>query len=213
MIYGVTLSEKSFQGALVVTLGVIWSLRLGLFLLKDRILQNTLEDGRYTALRVHWGAKASLNFFWFYQAQGIVALLFSLPILSAMTSRPSKTSLILGVCIWIISVGGETIADKQLAHFRSLPENKGKTCRIGLWRFSRHPNYFFEWMHWWTYVLLGQGLFLTWLGPSLMLLFLFRLTGIPYTERQAVKTRGDDYRDYQNTTSVFVPWFPRNNRP
>ncbi|MBH16186.1 MAG: hypothetical protein CME30_02740, partial [Gemmatimonadetes bacterium] len=61
MIYGVTFSERSFQGALVVTLSVIWSLRLGFFLLKDRILQNTLEDGRYAALRVHWGAKASFN--------------------------------------------------------------------------------------------------------------------------------------------------------
>jgi steroid 5-alpha reductase family enzyme len=65
-------------------------------------------------------------------------------------------------------------------------------------------------MHWWAYVLIGHGALLTWVGPAGMLLFLFRLTGIPYTEQQAIKSRGDRYREYQQTTSVFFPWFPRN---
>ena len=129
-----------------------------------------------------------------------------------MTSQSSNSFLALGICVWVISVTGETIADNQLANFRSMSQNQGKTCRNGLWRFSRHPNYFFEWLHWWSYVLLGQGSALTWLGPPLMLLFLFRVTGIPYTEIQAVKSRGDDYRNYQKTTNVFFPWFPRDGK-
>jgi steroid 5-alpha reductase family enzyme len=81
-------------------------------------------------------------------------------------------------------------------------------CRAGLWRYSRHPNYFFEWVHWWAYVLIGHAAPLTLLGPAAMLLFLFRVTGIPYTERQALKSRGEQYREYQRTTSRFVPWPP-----
>jgi steroid 5-alpha reductase family enzyme len=213
LIYAVTFTGQPFQAGLVGALGFIWSARLGLFLLKDRVLKHSSEDGRYAALRLHWGDKASFKFFWFYQAQGVIALLFSLPILSAMNSSPSNLLLGLGIGVWIVSVGGETIADNQLAAFRSLKENRGKTCRKGLWRFSRHPNYFFEFLHWWTYVLLGQGAFLTWLGPPIMLLLLFRFTGIPYTEIQAVKSRGDDYRNYQKTTSVFIPWFPQKSNP
>jgi len=92
------------------------------------------------------------------------------------------------------------------------PANRGAVCRSGLWKYSRHPNYFFEWVHWWVYVLIGRAAPLTLLGPLAMLLFLFRVTGIPYTERQAVKTRGDAYRAYQASTSAFVPWPPRKGR-
>jgi len=80
---------------------------------------------------------------------------------------------------------------------------------VGLWRLSRHPNYFFEWLHWWAYVLIGHAHPLTFLGPAAMLLFLFRITGIPYTERQALRSRGDAYRAYQRTTNAFFPWPPR----
>jgi steroid 5-alpha reductase family enzyme len=78
-----------------------------------------------------------------------------------------------------------------------------------LWRYSRHPTYFFEWLQWWAYVLIGHIAPLTLLGPAVMLVFLFRLTGIPHTERQALRTRGDKYRAYQRTTSAFFPWPPR----
>jgi steroid 5-alpha reductase family enzyme len=117
-----------------------------------------------------------------------------------------------GIIVWLIAVIGETTADRQLARFRSKPENQGKTCRIGLWNYSRHPNYFFEWIHWFTYVFLGIGSPYWWatlLGPVLMLIFLYKITGIPYTEKRALQTRGEDYRQYQQTTSPFIPWFPR----
>jgi steroid 5-alpha reductase family enzyme len=104
---------------------------------------------------------------------------------------------------------GETSADRQLSRFRANPANRGRTCREGLWRYSRHPNYFFEWTHWFSYLVIGHGIWPTWIGPAAMLLFLFRLTGIPFTEQQAIKSRGDDYRAYQRETSVFFPWFPK----
>src|SRR5262249_38496991 len=91
--------------------------------------------------------------------------------------------------------------------------NAGRTCRAGLWRYSRHPNYFFEWTHWFAYPLLAVGaggvFWLSAIGPVIMLLMLYRVSGIPFTEAQALRSRGDDYRDYQRTTSAFVPWFPK----
>jgi steroid 5-alpha reductase family enzyme len=93
--------------------------------------------------------------------------------------------------------------------------NRGHTCRDGLWRYSRHPNYFFEWLHWWAYVPLSLGAAGGWatiLAPLVMLFFLFCVTGIPATEAQALQSRGADYRQYQRTTSAFFPWFPRRER-
>lgn len=109
------------------------------------------------------------------------------------------------------SILGERVADAQLKRWRRNPANKGSTCRPALWRYSRHPNYFFEWLHWWGYVLLTAGslhMIAALLGPVVMLIFLFRITGTPYTEKQALRSRGDDYRDYQRTTSACFPWFP-----
>jgi len=122
---------------------------------------------------------------------------------------------LLAVGVFLVSVAGEAIADRQLAGFRADPANRGKTCRTGLWRYSRHPNYFFEWVHWWSYVLLGLGSpywLVTILGPALMLVFLFKITGIPATEERALLTRGEDYRNYQRTTSPFFPWFPKEDK-
>jgi len=207
--YAIVVDGDSTHRILVGLLGALWGGRLTYFLLRHRVWGHTKEDGRYRAMRDYWGTRADFWFFLFYQGQAAVALLFSLPILGAMTGSASPVAVAVGVAIWVISVGGETLADRQLARFRADPTRAGQVCREGLWRYSRHPNYFFEWIHWWAYVLIGGGALLTWLGPPLMLLFLFRLTGIPYTELQALKSRGEAYREYQRTTSVFVPWPPK----
>lgn len=206
---------ETWRRAAVAFLAGAWSVRLGSYLLVNRVIGKP-EDGRYQALRARWGERAQRNFFWFFQIQAILAVLFALPIWAAARSPRPASDLwdAMGAAIWLLAVGGETLADAQLARFRGQAENRGRTCRVGLWRYSRHPNYFFEWLHWFSYVLMGVGSpvwWITWLGPALMLLFLFRLTGIPHTERQALRSRGDDYRHYQRTTSVFVPWFPRSS--
>jgi steroid 5-alpha reductase family enzyme len=209
VVYGAFADAPLARRLLVGGLAFAWAIRLGLFLLFNRVLGHSDEDGRYRAMREHWGKSAPLNFFWVYQAQAAVAILFSIPLLAAMAGDSLDGFAVAGVAIWVVAVGGEAIADRQLAAFRGNPANKGRVCQDGLWRYSRHPNYFFEWIHWWTYVLIGHGALLTWVGPAVMLLFLFRISGIPYTELQAVKSRGDAYREYQRTTSVFVPWFRR----
>ncbi|MGE3509911.1 MAG: DUF1295 domain-containing protein, partial [Vicinamibacterales bacterium] len=103
-------------------------------------------------------------------------------------------------------------ADLQLRRFKASPRRGSRTCRDGLWRYSRHPNYFFEWLVWVAYALFAAASswgFVAFACPVVMLYLLFRVTGIPATEAQALASRGDDYRDYQATTSAFVPWRPR----
>jgi hypothetical protein len=113
--------------------------------------------------------------------------------------------------VWLLSVGGEAWPTASWPASAPNPANKGRTCRDGLWRYSRHPNYFFEWLHWFTYVLLAVGSplwWLAWAGPLLMYVFLRYLSGIPFTEKQALRSRGDDYRAYQRSTPMFFPGSP-----
>ena len=210
--YAVLSDGDPLRRGMVGLLAVVWAVRLGSFLLMSRVLGEHEEDGRYQELRARWGDSAPWNFFLFYQAQAAVAVLFSLPILAAMRGGSLDGWALAGAAVWAVAVLGEGVADRQLMSFRSNPANRGEVCREGLWRYSRHPNYFFEWVHWWSYVLIGYGAPLTWIGPVVMLFFLFRVTGIPYTEAQAIRRRGDRYRAYQRTTSMFVPWFPREER-
>ena len=208
--YGVATDGDPWRRALVAGLVTVWGLRLALHLVRDRVLAARGEDGRYLALREQWGARAPRNFLFLHLAQVVFALLFSLPVLAAMRGGPLDGWALAGVLVWVVAVVGEGVADRQLAAFRADPRNRGEVCQAGLWRYSRHPNYFFEWLQWWAYVALGHAAPLTLLGPAVMLVFLFRLTGIPYTERQALRTRGEKYRAYQRTTSAFVPWPARH---
>ena len=213
LFYAISTDEYALRIVMVTSMVGLWSLRLGIYLLRDRIIGKS-EEGRYQTLRKSWGDRASFYFFLFFQFQGVLILLFSVPPLIAM-NHPSgvlRITDILGLGIWFLSLAGESFADWQLASFRSHTDNRGKTCRAGLWRYSRHPNYFFEWMQWWSFVVISIGAPYGWLtitGPILMLFFLFRVTGIPATESQALISRGDDYRRYQQSTNAFFPWFQK----
>lgn len=209
LVYAALADGDPMRRALVGLLGAGWAFRLFLHLWADRVRGHHTEDGRYAAMRESWGPSADKYFFVVYQIQALVAVIFTLPLLGAMRGGALAPITIGGVAIWLIAVGGETLADRQLARFRAVPEHRGQVCRDGLWYYSRHPNYFFEWLHWWSYVLIGQGALLTWIGPVAMFLFVYRLTGIPHTERQAIRSRGDAYREYQRTTSAFFPWPPK----
>lgn len=204
--------EGSLLMRVLTTLaGAIWGARLCVHLL-HRVMGEA-EDGRYRAMRDTFGDRP-LRYFAFFQAQAIVVALFSFPFVGAASNPHAQVGgwTIAAILVWIGSVTGETLADLQLAAHRSEPDNAGKTCRSGLWHWSRHPNYFFEWLHWFTYVLLGIGspfAWMTWLGPVVMLAFLYRVSGIPWTEKQALRSRGEDYRRYQQTVSAFIPWPPR----
>lgn len=196
----------------VAVLGGLWGARLALHLW--RRTRHGAEDGRYQYLRVHWQGN-QFKFFLFFQFQAALIILFALPFL-AVSRNPVTHSgwLIAGVVIWLASVTCEAIADRQLARFRANPANSGRTCRDGWWRYSRHPNYFFEWLHWFSYLCLAVGSPWFWLaaaGPVVMYVFLRWISGIPFTEAQALRSRGDDYRDYQRSTPMLFPWFPKSS--
>jgi steroid 5-alpha reductase family enzyme len=195
---------------LVAVLGGVWGVRLAGHLWIR--VHSEPEDGRYRALRARWGNN-QLNWFGLFQFQALLIPLFSIPFAAAAANTATHIGwLALGVGFWIISVVGESLADHQLAQFRANPESRGRTCRSGLWRYSRHPNYFFEWLHWFSYVMLSIGTPAAWYslsGPVLMYVFLRWISGVPYTEAQALRTRGEDYREYQRSTSMLIPWAPR----
>lgn len=200
----------SIPRLLLAFLGGLWGARLALHLW--RRVRGEVEDGRYQALRERWQGDQP-KFFAFFQFQAALIVLFALPFVAvAANPKTYGVALIAGVVVWAIAVAGEAIADAQLARFRTEPGHRGQTCRTGLWRYSRHPNYFFEWLHWFAYVLLAIGSplwWLAWTGPIVMFLFLRFVSGIPFTEQQALRTRGDDYRAYQRETSMLFPWFPK----
>ncbi|MCA9426072.1 MAG: DUF1295 domain-containing protein [Candidatus Omnitrophica bacterium] len=200
---------------LIGSMGVLWSLRLTVYLFFNRVYGKE-EDGRYQNLRRNWGDRSGLFFFLFFQAQALLGLVFSIPFLLALTNTAASLSFFewISIPVWVTAVLGETYSDLQLARFRSNASNRGRVCQEGLWRYSRHPNYFFEWLHWWTYVIVGIGHWWGWINllfPLTMTFFLFKLTGIPATEEQALKSRGEAYREYQRTTNRFFPWFPREH--
>ena len=210
--FSVLLDGAVERRLIVGLLSGLWAARLGVYLLR-RILRER-EDGRYEALRTAWGNSAQWKLFAFFQVQASWAVLFALPMLAAAANPSAGLSFgdYAGAMVGLVGIIGESFADRQLAAFRSIPENHGRVCRYGLWKYSRHPNYFFEWLHWFAYTLLAYGGPYFWLaacGPVVMYLFLNYVTGIPPLEARALQTRGDAYRDYQQTTSRFFPLPPK----
>jgi steroid 5-alpha reductase family enzyme len=213
LLYGVLGPGDPTRRAVLAAMMVVWGARLAWYLLHDRVLGRP-EDGRYADLRARGSYAAAGNFFPFFQAQAFAALLLSIPALIVSLDPNPSFGVIEAAAmgIWIVGLVGESVADRQLESFKAQPGNRGRTCRVGLWRYSRHPNYFFEWLIWVAYALFASASPHGWIAiacPLLMLYLLFRVTGIPATEAQALRTRGDDYRLYQATTSAFVPWFPK----
>lgn len=205
--------ESSRAWAVLLLIG-LWSFRLSFYLFKDRVLAGH-EDPRYKALIDYWGENALRNFYFLFLIQIPFIALFLYPVSVAMQNSAEGWiwSDTLAVAIAVVAMCGEAVADRQLAKFRADPNNKGAVCRSGLWRFSRHPNYFFEWLHWFAYVAFAYTAPNGWfalLGPLSMYVFLRFLTGVPPAERSSLKSRGEAYREYQKTTNAFFPWFPRD---
>jgi len=197
---------------LAAALGSIWGFRLAGYLYVNRI-RGKEEDGRYRALRAKWGSSANAKFFVFFQAQALFVVFFSLPFAFIALDPGSGFGAVawLGIALWAVGNAGTIVSDLQLARWRAKPANDGKTARDGLWSWSRHPNYFFEWVSWCGNALVASTApwgWIAWAVPAGLLFLLFRVTGIPVTEAQALRSR-PDYAEYQRTTSAFVPLPPR----
>ena len=213
LVYARFASGDMERKILVAVMASLYAGRLGLFILFNRIIGKA-EDARYQQWRQEWGVRERVFMFGYFHVQAIAVAAFSLPFLVVIQNPRPAFGLweLAGVLVWIAAVSGEAIADWQLSNFRAKPWNRDRVCRQGLWYCSRHPNYFFEWLHWWSYVFMALGAPgwpLTLIGPVGMGWALINVTGIPWAERQALRTRGEDYREYQRATSAFVPWWPK----
>lgn len=204
--------------ALIAALALVWSLRLGTHLYVRVMGHHPVEDGRYVALRTRWAANFAAEMFKFFQMQAVsVVLLGAAFLVASLNPSPALHPLeIAGALLWLLALTGEALADRQLAAFKRDPANRGRVCDRGLWRYSRHPNYFFEWLVWVAFFVFALGSPWGWvaiIGPASILWLLLRVTGIPMNEEQNLRSRGDAYRRYQQTTSAFVPWLPKKSRP
>lgn len=197
---------------IVAVLAVAWSLRLGLHIL-DRT-RNGPEDARYAQFRRDWGAAFEPRMFALLQIQaGAAALLAISVLLAARNPRPIGVPDGIGILVLLVAIAGEARADAQLRRFRAAPGSHGRVCDVGLWRLSRHPNYFFQWLGWLAYPLLAiaPGAPFGWLaltGPAFMYWLLVHVSGIPPLERQMLRSRGAAYAAYQARTSAFLPLPP-----
>ena len=180
---------------LFAAIGVAWSVRLGTYILVRVIRHHPVEDARYESLRARW--PGPLRFLAFFELQAVLVAVFSLPfLLASFNPAPSLAVVdVAGLVLAAAGVLGETVADLQMQAFKRDPASRGKVCELGLWRYSRHPNYFFESLVWLGFFVASLGSPYGWLTiacPLLMLYFLLRVTGIPLTEEYAVRSKGDD---------------------
>ena len=189
------------------------NLRLFIYLLIRFIKHHPNEDTRYTNFKSSFQKFPNLAIFFIYQFQGIFAAILFIPLIPALLTNKNTLGAIeiLGIFVYLIALLGEFYADKQLSDFKS--KNNDSLCNSGLWKYSRHPNYFFEWLNWVSYFIYGLNGNNGWLCiiPSLtMLILLTKITGIKPSEELMLKKRGKIYETYIKTTSAFIPFPPKS---
>ena len=211
-IYAVLGTGDLLRRVVFTTVGVAWSLRLGLYILVRVWRHHPQEDKRYRMLREKWPGPG--RFFLFFELQAAIAVLFSLPfLLAALNPQPNLGVFeIIGLALAVAATIGEATADWQAQRFKQNPANANAVVNVGLWRYSRHPNYFFESLVWWGFFVAALDSphgWVTLVCPLFMLYLLLQVTGIPLTEKHSPESRGAAYREYQRTTSRFIPWFTK----
>lgn len=207
--------QDGLRALLVAALVTAWSLRLGLHIVQRTVGMD--DDPRYAKMREEWGDDAPRQMFLLLQIQALVSipLVLSIAVAAWNTARPAGWQDVVAVAILGIAIAGEGIADTQLRRFARNPSNRGKVCNAGLWRWSRHPNYFFEWLVWLAYPIFAINMdgsyawgWIAITAPLCMYWLLTRVSGIPLLEEHMEAKYGDPYREYQRTTSSFFPLPP-----
>ena len=196
---------------LLSTMISAWCLRLSTHLIFR--LRTTGEDTRYKRMKERWGDKSRKKFFFFFQAQALFAVVFALPFLKAGESgNPINAFDYAGILVWLIGFCVCSISDYQLTRFKLDSSGNMKVCRSGLWKYSRHPNYFGEWMVWTGYSIFGlqtdNGALLL-AVPVLLYVMITRVSGSSHIEKAKLRTANAEYTQYINSTSSFFPWFPK----
>jgi steroid 5-alpha reductase family enzyme len=202
-----------WRKVLILTIASVWALRLVHHLVKRFVPGK--DDPRYQVLLEKWPLNPypHLQVLALFALQGLLVAILSIPFI-LMSQNPVPffcANEVFALLIWMVGLSGETAADYQLAQFKSHPDHTGQVCKEGLWHYSRHPNYFFEWIIWVGYAVMALSSPFGWLGmvsPFLILYLLLKVSGIPLAEAQALRSKGEAYREYQKTTSPFFPFFP-----
>lgn len=206
---------------LVAILVAIWSVRLGTHILK-RTLAATSEDPRYASLRQEWKHHYQSRLFWFLQIQALAAFVLVLSVgIAAHNPAPGITVLdVTGAIVLLGAIFGEGAADQQLRQFAADKRNKGKICDLGLWGWSRHPNYFFEWLGWIAYPIIALDLsgdyprgWIALSGPIFMFILLRYVSGVPPLEEHMIRKHGGNFHAYQERVSAFFPLPPGKKEP
>lgn len=196
---------------LVSAVALAWSVRLGLHIMR-RTLRGG-DDPRYKALREEWGANFKLRLLLFLQVQAAAALVLVVSIaMAARNTAPLGAGDAIGLAIIAAAVVGEAVADAQLQRFATSPGASKGVCEVGLWRYSRHPNYFFEWLAWLAYPVIAVGLpaenlvgLIALAGPMMMYWLLVYASGIPPLEAHMLRSRGAAFAAYQKRVNAFFP--------
>lgn len=204
---------------MVAALAGAWSLRLGLHIVARTLKAG--DDPRYRKLMEEWGAAAPARLFRFLQAQALVGAVLAASV--ALAAKAARTDLglqdIAGALLLAAALIGEAVADAELARFKADPANRGRICDVGLWRWSRHPNYVFEWLAWVAYPVIAIDLaggnpcgWLALAAPAVMYWTLRYVSGVPPLEEHMRRTRGLAFAAYQARTPIFFPrpWRRRN---
>jgi steroid 5-alpha reductase family enzyme len=211
------LTPQGFPGRkwLINTLVTIWGLRLSIYILWRNWGKG--EDYRYQKMREQAGGRWWWqSFFQVFLLQGLLMWIISIPLLAAQISdTPARLTAIdfIAIAVWTIGFFFEAVGDLQMARFKADPANKGKVLDSGVWRYTRHPNYFGDATQWWAYYLVAvaAGGFWTIFSPIIMTFFLLRVSGVTLLEKNLKETK-PKYKDYIERTSAFIPWFPKEKK-
>ncbi len=198
----------------VASLATVWGLRLSLHLLARNLASG--EDPRYQAMRRHHGARFPwVSLGTVFLLQGALLWVVSLPlqVVGASPEAPGGVFDLVGLVLWGLGFAFEAVGDRQLARFRADPANRGQVMNRGLWRYTRHPNYFGDATLWWglSCFAFAVGGYWTAIAPALMTFLLLRISGVTLLER-GISERRPGYREYVETTSRFLPWPPKTSR-
>jgi steroid 5-alpha reductase family enzyme len=207
--------DYSWRRWLVAGFAAVWSARLGAYIFTRSLSHG--DDPRYAALKAEWGDKAPARLFQFLQVQAVAGWpLVGAVLLAAHAPFPEfRVQDGVAVIVFAAAFAGETIADRQMAQFRRDPKNRGGVCDAGLWGWSRHPNYFFEWLGWCAYTVAAVDFtgaypwgWMSLAAPAVMYALLVHISGVPPLEAYMKRSRPQAFADYQRRVSAFWPLPP-----